>query len=351
MKIAFVIHSLTQGGAERAVSNLSLAMQHEHDVTIILFDTNKISYPYGGKIHDLNVHASSSKAMKIINIFKRASLLKKLYKQEQFDLVFAFLESAGYPSTLAYKDTIVSVRDNPSSLPKIYQPFLSRIYPRAKKVVACAKAIEEILIREHGLKNTITIQNAIDIQRAQQLSQETIDVHTPFILAAGRLAPQKGFDLLIDAYANSSSKKHVDLIILGKGQEREALQAQINSHGLSSKIQLKGSVDNPFAYYSKASTFVLSSRHEGFPNILIEALACACPAIAFDCPTGPNEIIEHNQNGLLVETENVQALTTAIDELHKDEQLQEKFRRNASQSVQRLEPQKIAAEWLKLKNN
>ena len=351
MKIAFVIANLNGGGAERAVSNLSLAMEKAgHDVSVILFDARDIAYPYGGQIIDLNSHPKDSILGKALTIFSRVKKLRRIYEQQRFDAIFAFMEGSGIPSVLASKQTIVSVRDNIQSLSAIYKPLFPYIYPKAKKVVACANAIEDELVATYSFVNTTTIHNMVDIKQAIQRSQEPLelDQKRPFLLSAGRLVPQKGYDLLIEAYANSQAKNKMDLIICGEGDDREKLQSMIDKKGLSDCIKLKGAVENPFAYYAEADFYVLSSRHEGFPNILIEALACGSACIAYDCKTGPNEIIKEGENGLLVEAENVPAMTKAIDKLAEDKALQKLFRSNARQSVEHLSPESIANEWLKL---
>ncbi len=348
MKIAFLIAYMKSGGAERAVSNLSLAMQEEHDVSVIVFDASDVGYPYGGTLIDLDVPSSSSAPGKIYNIFKRAYRLRKLYKEQQFDGIFTFMEGPGFPSVMASRETVVSVHDNPRSLPGIYQPFYPYLYPKAKKIVACAKAIEEKLIAQYGFTNTTTIYNSVNIEHAIQRSSDPIEETRPFLLSVGRLAPQKGFDYLIEAFAATQAKNEIDLLICGEGDDREALQDLIDQKGLTGKVILKGNVENPFAYYAKAEFFVLSSRHEGFPNILIEALACECPCVSFDCETGPNEIIRPGENGLLVDAENVSALAKAIDQLHADRSLQDLFKKNARRSVEHLTPRAIAKEWLKL---
>lgn len=348
MKIAFLVQSLCNGGAERTVSNLSLAMQKEHDVTVILFDARNNHYPHGGRLIDLNLISKKNTLGKVINLLRRTRVLYKLFQHEKFDAIYTFLEAAGLPSTLASKETIVSVRDNPAALPKIYHLLIPYIYPRAKKVVACSKAIEKNLMQDYGLKNTTTIYNAIDTDKAAQLSTEAIPETDAFMLAVGRLHKQKGFDYLIEAFAASTAHEKLSLIILGEGNERASLNQLIQRHQLEDKILLKGSVTNPFAYYSKAQFFTLSSRHEGFPNILIEALACNCPCIAFDCPTGPSEIIQHNKNGLLVETENVAALTDAINTLHSNQSMRDQFTHSAKVSVQHLSFKNITNQWLSL---
>jgi len=349
MKIAFVIANLNGGGSERAVSNLSLAMEKEgHNVSIIVLDADNIVYPFGGEIIDLNIPHSSSPLGQIVNIFKRKSALKTLFKQYQFDGIFTFMESAGFPSAMASKDVVVSVHENPDKMGKVYKLLYPYLYPKTKKVIACSKAMEARLIDLYGFKNTGTIYNSVDIDLVQQKSKEPIEVTRPFILTVGRLVHVKGFDLLIEAYANSKAKENLDLIILGEGELRAELQALIDKKGLSDKVILKGNVDNPFAYYANADFYVLSSRNEGFPNILIEALACSCPCIAFDCKTGPNEIINDGENGLLVEAESVSGLTAAIDKLDQSEELQQRFKQNANVSIQHLTPKAIAQDWIDL---
>ena len=348
MKIAFVIANLNSGGAERAVSNLSVELSKAHDVSVILFDASDIGYPFGGKIIDLNSHPKESKLGKLLNVFSRASKLKKVYKEHNFDAIFAFMEGSGIPSLLVNKDTIVSVRNNIEDLPGLYKPFFPYLYRKAKKVVACSHSIERDLIENYGFKNTTTIHNTVNIELVVDKSKESIEIERPYIFALGRLVPQKGFDFLIEAYSNSQAKEHLDLLICGEGEKRAELQSMIDERGLKDKVTLKGSVNNPFAYYSKTAQFVLSSRHEGFPNILIEALACGSPCISFDCKTGPNEVINNGENGLLVEAENVEKLTEAMDKLSSDKALENQFRENAKASVSHLNPESISQKWVEL---
>ena len=348
MKIAVIIPSFCRGGAERTASNLSLILQEKHDVTVILLDSRDQCYPHGGKLIDLGTPPSHSAMGKILTVLVRAYRLKKVFSTEKYDGVIALMEAAGIPAVLASKDTIVSVRDTPESMPSMYQKLIKTVYPRSKKVVAVAKATEKKLQDEYGLNNTTTIYNMANTEMMDKLSASTIDIESSYILAAGRLAPQKGFDLLIEAYASTRAKDHIKLLILGEGSERAFLEALIKEKHLEGRVILYGSTDNPFAFYTKADCFVLSSRHEGFPNILIEALACECACIAVDCPTGPNEIIIDGENGLLIEAENVPKLTETIDRLYYDENMKTKFRKNARPSVSHLSPDSIAQEWVNL---
>jgi len=135
---------------------------------------------------------------------------------------------------------------------------------------------------------------------------------------------------------------------VGEGKKRKNLELLINSLNLQNRVILVGQKDNIKDYYIQCDMYVLSSRFEGFPNVLVEALSNNCACIATDCPTGPNEIIKNGENGLLVENENEEELKKAIDKLYYDEKLKNKFRRNAQKSVEYLKLEIIAKEWLKI---
>jgi glycosyltransferase involved in cell wall biosynthesis len=139
------------------------------------------------------------------------------------------------------------------------------------------------------------------------------------IIAAGRLGSQKGFDLLLDAYATVSAK-HPDwrLDIFGGGDWKEQLEQQIESLGLVGKARLPGITKQLDVEFSRASMYVLSSRKEGLPMVLLEAMTAGLPPVAFDCPTGPREVISNGKDGLLIPAEDTAALAAGICELIED---------------------------------
>ena len=132
------------------------------------------------------------------------------------------------------------------------------------------------------------------------------------VLSIGRLAKQKNFGLLIDAFSEVVSTQSAKLIILGEGSERTNLEKQINRLNLANYIQLPGWMDNPYSYMARCDVFVLSSKYEGLPNVLIEALQCGCNIVATDCPHGPKEILEDGKWGKLIPRNNKTALVNAI---------------------------------------
>jgi len=150
-----------------------------------------------------------------------------------------------------------------------------------------------------------------------------------FILGVGRLSTVKGFDLLINAFAQAAVED-TDLLIVGEGEDRDALNKLIYNLGLSQRIFLVGKKLNLQDYYSQASLFVLPSRNEGYPNALIEAMSFGCSCIATDCEFGPAEIIINEHNGLLVKTESIPALTEAMIRVLNDTALRTKLSHHAT---------------------
>lgn len=126
------------------------------------------------------------------------------------------------------------------------------------------------------------------------------DGGAPIILAAGRLTRQKDFPMLIRAFGRARESLEARLVILGQGDDRSALEALVAEMGLQQSVSLPGFVSNPYALMNKSAVFALSSQYEGLPTVLIEALACGCPVVSTDCPSGPREILDGGRYGTLV---------------------------------------------------
>jgi glycosyltransferase involved in cell wall biosynthesis len=165
----------------------------------------------------------------------------------------------------------------------------------------------------------------------------------------GRLAPQKGFDLLIRAFASIAGQfKDWRVVILGDGPDRYQLAGLARSLWVERQVTFAGYQSDPLAWLRHASLFVLSSRYEGFPNALLEAMQCGLPVIAFDCASGPSEIVRHGTDGLLVPPEDVPALAEAMSRMAGNEELRRSLAQRATEVADRFPPGKIYASWLAL---
>lgn len=170
------------------------------------------------------------------------------------------------------------------------------------------------------------------------------------VISVGRMTAQKGFDLLIEAWHEISGDARADwkLLIIGDGEDRPLLQKKIEEYGLERSVTLIGATKEVFAYFEDASIYCLSSRFEGLPMVLLEALAFRLPIVAFDCDTGPEELVEQNRNGLLVEAGNVPKLAEALAKLMQDDALRARMRSHQSQSIQSLDLPSIIQQWQKI---
>ena len=347
-KAAIVIADIQLGGGQRSALNFASALSTDHEVTLIVFNTAEQQYEVSYRLVNIECPDKFNVLRKAYNVLKRAFKLRRHFKAEKYDYIFSFMETANFPTVIASSKSILSVHCNPHEL-NSYESFLARaLYPRAQHIVAVSEDVATILREEYKLKKVSRIYNLVPFEDVQR---EGVDAHQhdkPYLVALGRLSEVKRLDILLEAYSKSSLKQECDLLIVGEGEQRKALEAQIQSLGLQEKVVLTGSQSNPFAYLKGAEFLVLSSRTEAFPMVLIEALVLSCPVVATDCPTGPREIVIENENGLLVENENAEALSAAMDKLYSDKQLLSHCRENSLSSVQHLAADKVVKEWLAL---
>ena len=174
------------------------------------------------------------------------------------------------------------------------------------------------------------------------------DPTVPVILGAGRLSEQKDFPTLIKAFALVRSDRHARLMILGEGPERASLEGLAARLGIADDVCLPGFDANPYKYLARAAMFVLSSRWEGLPNVVIEAQALGVPVVSTDCPTGPREILFDGEAGLLVPMGDAQAMAEAIERVLGDQALARRLVQRGKEGIDRFTPGPCAARYLEL---
>jgi len=205
-------------------------------------------------------------------------------------------------------------------------PLLRWLYPQADAIVAISHGVADDLVTRVGVRrDRITvIHNPVDIAGAGALAAEPLDHpwfapgEPPVVLAAGRLVAQKDFFTMLDAFARVRARRPVRLVVLGDGPLRAALRTRAETLGVAADAAFPGFAANPFRFMARAGVFALSSRWEGFGVVLVEALACGCPVVSTDCPSGPAEILEHGRWGALVPVGDparlAEALAAALDD-------------------------------------
>lgn len=195
-----------------------------------------------------------------------------------------------------------------------YYPFADAIVAVSEDMAGNLAAIGQL---PHGRVVTIynpTITPDIDDLAAEPLTNPWLtDEDAPLILAVGRLVRKKDFPNLLKAFAALRRKSQARLAILGEGKLRDELTALAERLGVADAVSMPGYAPNPYAWMARADLFVLSSRHEGLPGVLIEALACGCPVVSTDCPSGPREILDGGRFGTLVPVGDSDALAAAMD--------------------------------------
>ena len=323
IKLLITAPSMRGGGAERFISILLKYIDRNSFVPVLGLVQKEgpllAELPPDVKVVDLNagrVRYAIIKIIRLIHNERPEVSFSTLGHLNLALLVCRLLAPAGVKFVIR-ETNIPSINFQQSAFPRLL-PFLYRLlYGRADKIVCQSDDMREDLIGTFGVSRgkTVVINNPVDVDAIKRCSNDAgrlFEQGKVNLVAVGKLKYQKGFDLLIEAISHIK-KKEVHLTILGEGSEMDNLERLKRDLGLSEQVTLKGLVDNPYPYMFQADLFVLSSRFEGFPNVVLEAMACETPVVAFECPGGINEIIEDGVNGWKVSPEDTRALARAIE--------------------------------------
>jgi glycosyltransferase involved in cell wall biosynthesis len=328
-KLAIFLPSLSGGGAERAMLNLAHGLAESgYSVDLVLAQAKG---PYLDDVHD-TVRIVDLQASRVL-----ASIpaLARYLRRERPKAVVSALNYANVVALWARRlagsssrvlvneqNTISRSAGNSARRRQRLVPHLVKLfYPWADYVIGNSEGVAEDLAQVTGLppSQLKMLYNPVVTPEVRERARSPLDHpwfaagQPPVVLAVGRLTRQKDFPSLIRAFAQVRQTRPARLLILGEGVDRPALEELVNELGLGDDVAMPGFVDNPYAYMSRASLYVLSSRWEGLPTVLIEALYCGPSIVATDCPSGPKEILANGKHGALVPVGDVTALAQAIE--------------------------------------
>ena len=355
LKIAIITSSLGGGGAQKSSANLSFVLSKlDYDVHIISI-LNQIDYEYQGKL--LNLGKLKDQNDSIFGKIKRFRLFYNYLKSENFDYI---IDSRARPTFFkqllinkilyAHQKVIYVVH---SYRLKNYIPksrFLAKVlYKNAFQLVAVSQEIKKLIQLKYGFNQVSTIYNCLS-KSELVANQDTPKLPQKFILFFGRIDDQvKNISLLIDAYNQSKlAVNNTKLVILGEGPDTTYLKQKTVDLQLQHQIVFLPYCADPSSIIKRALFSVLSSRYEGFGMVLIESLSFGIPVVSVDCKSGPSEVINHKENGLLVDNHNPIALADAFNEFIENKKLYNHCKEQAKQSVEKFSDDIISKSWLNL---
>jgi glycosyltransferase involved in cell wall biosynthesis len=358
-RIAIVSYSLGGGGAERVVADLCRYL-HDNGREVALLtlsgeDPDAYSFPAGVRRERMEVRRVSHSLLHTIYYFlSRMRAMRRKLRALEPDVVVSFIDLVNVWTVLCLFGTgipvIVSERVHPAfnPIPRVWRFARRLIYPVADAVTVQTEEGAQWFRRWTRIKHPAVIPNAARYPQDIQVNEAMPTLSQSLILAIGRLAEQKGFDLLLEAFHRSGlAQTGWRLAILGEGPERSALEQQAMELGVAGVTTLPGFVDIG-EWLGRADIFVLSSRFEGFPNALMEAMQARRACISFDCPSGPRDLIENGRNGLLLPSQDVGALSDALRRLAADPVLRRQLGSAASKISDQFSPVLVYGKWLKL---
>ena len=360
MKICFVIATLTSGGAERVVAALgNYFITLGHDVTIITFEKDGVDphYYLDSKISLKQLNLLSLKHTSINYFFENLRRIIRIRKELIFiepDVIISFMLTANILNIISRVFTgiplIISERVHPGyhNFGKLREYLRKMTYRYADSVVVQTEDISKWFQENLHLQCRV-IENPLEIKYFTRTNDGYLITNKKTIVAMGRLDRQKGHDLLIGAFSRIHDN-HPDwrLYIYGEGPEYENLEKLIKQYDLRNKIFLKETVKDVRDAFDTTEIFVLPSRYEGYPNVLIEALSYNLCVIATDCPGANSIILENGRYGVLVENENEDAIAAALSELINSDTKRINYKKNARNAVLHLSIEKIANTWMSL---
>jgi GalNAc-alpha-(1->4)-GalNAc-alpha-(1->3)-diNAcBac-PP-undecaprenol alpha-1,4-N-acetyl-D-galactosaminyltransferase len=362
VRLTLVISSLASGGAERVLATLANCWVTDgHHVTVLTFapvahDRQCLDRAITRVALDV-MSRSTTPVQAVRNNWRRLTRLRDQIQRSRPDAVISFLSTTNVLTLAATRNLripiVVAERIDPREEPigAVWAGMRRLLYPTADALVVQTSDVAGWAVRLVATPKVYVIPNPVI---PNEWSPETDGAGTPEwlarpgykVLAMGRLTRQKGFDLLLRAFAKCRLRHPAwSLVILGEGEERHRLEVLAADLGIDADVVLPGHVTEPARILRRADLFVLASRYEGFPNALLEAMACGLPVIATDCPSGPRQIVRDGVDGLLVQRESVEALAAAMQHLMSAPETRQQLSARAIDVAERFSVRNVMHQW------
>ena len=381
MKICFIADTVFKhGGVERVLTTIANELSNIYDVDIICMRVKEGQKEnvYNLDLNKINIIYKSINESFIDNLFKNTF---NLFKNKKNNKVYEYLLERSNIPTRGQREFVELINNNKYDVVigvhGFYSLFLATIdqYINAKTIgwqhssydayfqdenkhygkmkILFNKYFNKLnynilLSNEDKVKyeDSICNNNCVIYNPVSFISEKKSELREKRVIAVGRLAKSKGFDLLIKAYSEFTKvNKDWELIILGDGKERENLTELINKFELGDNVKILGFTNNVKEYYLQSSIFVSPSRWEGFGLSIVEAMECGLPVISFN-NSGPREIIENNKNGILVQCDNIDMLFDAINKLANDEKMRYELAKNSIIRAEDFSINSIIKKWI-----
>jgi len=359
-RLCLVISTLGAGGAERVLSTLAnrWAAAGNFVTLVTLSDDNDDFYRLDERIERvaLGVMQPTRRTHEaVFQNLRRVRALREAIRTSRPDVVISFMNTVNVLTLMATiglgVPTIVSERVDPRAHPigRAWSLLRTHWYSRAYAVVVQTRSVAECMSEAMRIRRCEVIPNPLAPALTSlegRVTAQPRGTMSRTIVAMGRLVEQKGFDLLIEAFA--STRPHESgwrLVIIGDGPQHTVLGSIATKLGVDDIVEFAGRIGRPEVVLRTAQIFALSSRYEGFPNALLEAMALGVACVATDCRSGPADIIRHGVDGLLVPSEDVAALAAAIKSLMDDDVLRAELATRAIEVRERFSVDRIAAQW------
>lgn len=360
IRVAFFLSDLDAGGAQRTIANLVNGLPLDR------FAVELIVARFTGTAREWL--ASDRGVIDLGCAHTRDALfpLRRYLAAERPDVLFATMVDANIVAALATQLVVhrprVILRETNShrardDLGRLRRLAVRWAYGQADAVVALSHGVGGELIADYGLDpaRVLTIHNPVDTEgwrrRAQAARQAappwgSFGGDGPVLVGVGRLIRQKGFDLLLQALAKcQGAGQRARLVVVGEGPERTKLEALAQELGITERVLTAGFVADPAAWYAHGDAFVLPSRWEGFGHVIVEAMACGLPVMAFDCRYGPADILGGGEGGVLVPPEDVAALAATIDRLLGSRNELARLASGASRAAEQFSHARVVADY------